>query len=70
MPHRDALAQARRESGSTARAAEDAREAWRWSWLEDLVRDLRYGARALARERGFAARANTVHLKHFCDILF
>ncbi|MGH9719305.1 MAG: ADOP family duplicated permease, partial [Bryobacteraceae bacterium] len=53
----DAQAQARREFGSTARAAEDSRNAWRWGWLEDLTRDLGHAARGLDRDRGFAATA-------------
>ncbi len=50
-------AQARREFGSTVRAREDTRSAWQIRWLEDLVSDLRYGARALRRTPGFAAAA-------------
>ena len=53
----DALAQARREFGSSLRAREDTRSAWQIRWLEDLVSDLRYGARALRRTPGFAAAA-------------
>ena len=57
MPRPAALAEARREFGSTARIAEESREAWRWSWLEDLILDLRYAGRTLLRDRGFAATA-------------
>ena len=53
----DALAQARREFGSSLRAREETRSAWQIRWLEDLVSDLRYGARALRRSPGFAAAA-------------
>jgi hypothetical protein len=53
----DAFATARREFGSTAHIAEQSREAWRADWLEDLARDLRYAARALYRDRGFALTA-------------
>ena len=52
-----AAAQARREFGPAARAAEESRAAWRWNRLEDLARDLRYAARALGRDRGFALAA-------------
>ena len=30
-----------RELGNLTRAAEEARAAWGWTWLEGLVRDLR-----------------------------
>lgn len=49
--------QAQRELGSSLAAIEDSREAWRLGWIEDLVMDLRYGARSLARDRGFALTA-------------
>src|ERR1051325_4232413 len=57
MEQKEAEAIARREFGATSRIAEESREAWRWSWLEDLVRDLRYAARTLARDRGFTITA-------------
>ncbi|HBY64241.1 MAG TPA: hypothetical protein DEH78_30835, partial [Solibacterales bacterium] len=52
-----AMAAARREFGSAARLSEEAREAWRWTWLEDLSRDLRHAARSLRRDRALAAVA-------------
>jgi hypothetical protein len=57
MSRDEALATARREFGSATRIAEDSREAWRWTWFEDLFRDLRYATRALARDRRFALTA-------------
>jgi predicted permease len=48
---------ARREFGPSALLAEQSREAWRWSGIEDLGRDLRHAARGLARDRGFTATA-------------
>jgi predicted permease len=57
MSRPDALAEAHREFGSAARIAEESREAWRWNWLEDLMLDLRYAARTLVRDRGFAVTA-------------
>lgn len=57
MPRRDALAHARREFGPTARVAEESREAWRWTWIEDLFHDLRHAARTLSRDRGFMTTA-------------
>ena len=53
----DALAKARAEFGSIARAAEDSRSAWQFGWLEDLAADLRYGLRGLRRSPGFALTA-------------
>jgi predicted permease len=50
-------ARARREFGSTVRMREDTRSAWQIRWLEDLVSDLRYAARVLGRNPGFAAAA-------------
>ncbi len=55
MPRRDAELQARRELGNATLAAEDSRGAWRFTWIDDLFRDLHHAARTLARDRGFAA---------------
>lgn len=52
-----ALAQARREFGSAARAMEDTRSAWRFRWIEELAADLRYAARGFRRNPGFAFTA-------------
>ncbi|MFN0107111.1 MAG: ADOP family duplicated permease [Bryobacteraceae bacterium] len=53
----EALRQARKEFGSTAKMAEDTRREWQWTWLEDLLADLRYAARSLRREPAFLAVA-------------
>ncbi|MBL8209015.1 MAG: ABC transporter substrate-binding protein, partial [Blastocatellia bacterium] len=53
----EAERRARLEFGPVARITEEAREAWRFGWLEDLAADLRYGARALRREPGFLVSA-------------
>lgn len=53
----EALAQARREFGSSTRTAEDAHDAWRIQWLEDLISDICYSGRALRRNPGFALAA-------------
>jgi len=45
---------ARRALGSPALALDEARDVWLWPWLADGVRDIRYGARMLARHPGFA----------------
>jgi predicted permease len=57
VPRADAIARARREFGSRLKAAEDTSGAWRVHWLEDLFSDLRYAARALRRNPGFALTA-------------
>jgi hypothetical protein len=44
---------ARREFGNVTRMKEICREAWSFASLETLWRDLRYGARALAKNPGF-----------------
>jgi putative ABC transport system permease protein len=43
--------------GNATRAREQARDVWMWTWLQDAGRDLRFAARLLAKERGFAAVA-------------
>jgi predicted permease len=57
MPKEEARRRARREFGNAARIQEDSRSAWHWQWLEDLLSDLRYAARGLRRNPGFAAAA-------------
>ncbi len=57
MSRDEALARARREFGSRLRAAEDTHSAWQLRWLEDLLSDLRYAARAFRRNPGFAFTA-------------
>ncbi len=39
----------RREFGRRTAIAEESREAWGWSWLDNLTRDTRYGLRQLSR---------------------
>jgi macrolide transport system ATP-binding/permease protein len=45
---------ARRKFGNVTRIREACREAWTFRWLEMTWRDLRYAARTLARNPGFA----------------
>jgi predicted permease len=57
LDRKAAVAQARREFGSGARAQEETRSAWQFRRLEDLASDLRYAARGFARNPAFAATA-------------
>jgi predicted permease len=52
--HREMAAHAGHNNfGNVLRIREQAREAWGWTWLDRLIQDLHYGARILARSRGF-----------------
>jgi hypothetical protein len=52
--HREMAAHAGHNNfGNMLRIREQAREAWGWTWLDRLIQDLHYGARILARSRGF-----------------
>ncbi len=46
---------ARRAFGNAALIEERGRDAWGWRWAEDLLTDLRYGVRQLARQPLVAA---------------
>src|ERR1700751_2612588 len=48
-----AEAAVRRQFGNELLIRETARDQWGWVWLEQLARDLRCGARTLARNPGF-----------------
>jgi predicted permease len=54
--HRAQLQDPRR-FGSTLRLREQAADVWGWTWIDDLVRDILYGARQLRRAPAFAALA-------------
>src|SRR5689334_20463481 len=43
-----------REFGSVGLVKEVTRDMWGWGWLEQLGKDLRFGARVLIKRRGFA----------------
>jgi macrolide transport system ATP-binding/permease protein len=43
--------------GNGTTAKEDAWEAWGWSWLEQMVQDVRYGLRQLRKTPGFTTTA-------------
>jgi len=49
--------EARRRFGNAALLAEDSRRAWGWSGAEAWVSDVKYAARALRKNSGFAAAA-------------
>ena len=49
MTPADALAEARRQVGSTLRAREASRDAWGFPALDALLHDLRYAVRGLRR---------------------
>ena len=43
--------------GNTLRLRDEARDAWGWRWLDDLVHDARLGVRMLRRSPGFTGAA-------------
>lgn len=57
ITRQEADAQAAREFGPALLALEESREAWHLGWIEDAMRDLRYGARAMWRDPAFTATA-------------
>ena len=57
MPADQARTAAHRRFGNALRLREQCRDAWGWTWLDDLRSDLRFGVRGLARNSGFTATA-------------
>jgi hypothetical protein len=51
--HADAVLNARRRMGNTTLMMEHARDAWCISWLDTLLRDVRYSLRTFARHPAF-----------------
>jgi len=57
IPEREAKNAARRSFGNTTRAQERFYEAGRWLWMDELLQDLRFGARGLRKARSFSVAA-------------
>jgi putative ABC transport system permease protein len=60
LSEREARIAAQRRFGNLLRLREDSHEAWGWTWLEQSIRDARYGARSLARTPLFTGMAITI----------
>ena len=57
MSRKEATYAARREFGNVRLTEEDGRAVWRWAMIEDLFMDVRFGARMLRKNPGFATVA-------------
>jgi putative ABC transport system permease protein len=51
----DAVRQARREFGNVTLIEEQARDVWKWRWIEDFAADVRFALRQLRKSPAFAA---------------
>src|SRR5215470_7677057 len=54
MSSEEARHAAIRTFGNPTALRDQTRDTWQWNWLEQLWRDLRYGARTLLRAPGFS----------------
>src|SRR5579864_8298333 len=57
VPDDEARYAARRTLGNTTSIVEDMRAVWTVGWWEEVIRDLRYGARAFRKNLGFTTVA-------------
>lgn len=57
MTPEEARYAALRKFGNVTRVKEEVRQVWSFIWLEQLLQDLAYGARVLAKSRGFTVIA-------------
>src|SRR6266481_7968768 len=57
MNPQEARYAAMRTFGNPTISKEQARDAWGWTWLENLAHDFRYGLRTLRKNLGFTAVA-------------
>ena len=58
MSRRGAESAARREFGNVTLMKEKSRDVWRWSFMENLLSDVRYGVRILLGNPGSAGTAS------------
>jgi predicted permease len=59
--HRDMMPPDRQSDfGNTGRLQEQSRDAWSWTWIEQTIQDLRYGARSLFHSPGFTLGAAAI----------
>ena len=54
MSRKEAESAARREFGNVTLTKEEGRDVWRWSFIENLLSDIRYGLRILFANPGFS----------------